>query len=103
MTDSQKVEKIKALTGETDEVLLNTFLDIAGGKIINKAFPYRPYVTKVPSKYETVQIEIAVFLLNKRGAEGETYHSENGINRSYESASIPDSMLSDITPFVSVL
>ena len=27
MTDSQKVEKLKALTGETDEVLLNTFLD----------------------------------------------------------------------------
>lgn len=103
MTNSQKVERLKALTGETDEVLLGTFLDIAGGKVINKAYPYCSDIKTVPLKYETVQLEIAVFLLNKRGAEGETYHSENGINRSYESASVPDTMLAGVTPFVSVL
>ena len=103
MTDSQKVERLKALTGETDEVLLNTFLDIAGGKVINKAYPYRSDITTVPAKYEMVQIEIAVFLLNKRGAEGETCDSENGSNRTNESASVPDSMLAGVTPCVSVL
>ena len=34
---------------------------------------------------------------------GETAHSENGISRSYESATVPDSMLKHITPHASVL
>jgi hypothetical protein len=56
----------------------------------------------VPSKLEYKQCEIAAFLLNKRGAEGQTSHSENGVSRSYEGATIPPSMLADITPFVGV-
>ncbi len=103
MTKEQKLSKISTLTGETDRDLLLPYLDMAGQKIIAKAYPFRSDVTKVPSKYEMTQIEIAVFLYNKRGAEGETYHSENGINRTYETASVPDSMLAHITPFVSPL
>jgi hypothetical protein len=57
----------------------------------------------VPDKYATNQVEIACYLLNKRGAEGETYHSENGINRSYENADVPESMLSRVLPFAGVL
>jgi hypothetical protein len=47
-------------------------------------------------------VEIAAYLLNKRGAEGQTSHSENGISRGYESGSIPESMLSDVLPFVGI-
>ena len=46
------------------------------------------------------QIEIAVYLYNKQGAEGQTAHSENGISRTYESADVPESMLRGIAPFV---
>ena len=49
------------------------------------------------------QIEIATYLYNKQGAEGETKHNENGVDRTYESASIPESMLSDISPVVQVV
>ena len=42
-------------------------------------------------------------MLNKRGAEGQTSHSENGISRSYENADIPESMLKSIIPFCGVL
>jgi hypothetical protein len=56
----------------------------------------------VPSKYEYKQCEIAAFLLNKRGAEGQTGHNENGTNRSYEGGTIPPSMLAEITPYVGV-
>ena len=35
----------------------------------------------------------------KRGAEGQTQHSENGITRQYENADIPSSMLKSLTPY----
>ena len=56
----------------------------------------------VPTKYEYRQCEIAAFLLNKRGAEGQTAHNENGVGRSYEGGNIPASMLADIAPYCGV-
>ncbi len=103
MTNSKMLETLQALSGETDEGILLAFLDLAAEKILRKAFPYHPEKRDVPIKYHSTQIEIALYLLNKRGAEGETAHSENGISRSYESATVPDSMLKHITPYASVL
>lgn len=103
MTEEVMKERLSTLTGETDNDILLTFLDIAAEKILAKCYPYRNDVRIVPSKYHGTQLEIAAYLLNKRGAEGETTHNENGINRSYESASVPDSMLKHITPYASVL
>ncbi|MBE6784142.1 MAG: DNA-packaging protein [Ruminococcaceae bacterium] len=103
MTKSQKLEKLKSLTKETNEELLLTFLDMAGDRIVNKAYPYATKTKPVPLKYHSLQIEIALYLYNKQGAEGETSHNENGISRSYESGSIPDSMLSCVVPFASVI
>jgi hypothetical protein len=86
----------------SDDILL-TYLAIAGRKIIDRAYPYDDTVEDVPRRYELLQCEIAVYLLNKRGAEGETSHSENGISRSYENADIPESLLSVISPFCGVI
>lgn len=86
----------------SDDILL-TYLDIAGQIIIRRAFPFKDNVTDVPYKYNTLQCEIATYLLNKRGAEGETSHSENGISRSYENADIPESMLKSIIPYSGVI
>jgi len=103
MTEQEKLTALKAMVGgsDTDEVL-STYLLIAGKKIIARAYPYKDDVTEVPSKYDTLQLEIAAYLLNKRGAEGQTSHSENGISRSYENADVPASMLKAITPHVGV-
>ena len=81
---------------------MSTYLDLAGKKIIAKAYPYDTAVTTVPAQYETLQLEIAAFLLNKRGAEGQTTHSENGIQRQYEGGDIPASLLKTITPYCGV-
>lgn len=103
LSEHEKLERLKAMTGETSEDALLTYLGIAGERVIQKAYPFNSEITEVPTRYESTQLEIAVYLLNKRGAEGENYHSENGINRTYESASVPDSMLAHVTPFVGVL
>jgi hypothetical protein len=104
MSHEEKLQLLKAMVGEsdTDEVLL-AYLNIAGRKIINRAYPYDHEVTEVPTRYDFLQCEIAAYLLNKRGAEGQTSHSENGISRSYESADVPESLLGAITPMVGVL
>jgi len=83
--------------------MFSAYLKIAGNKICRKAFPLAPAVTEVPEQYSLLQVEIAVYLLNKRGAEGESAHSENGISRTYENGDVPPSMLRQIVPMCGVL
>ena len=104
MKQTEKLTLLKAMVGSSDtEDVLLAYLDIAGGKIMNRAYPYGTEETEVPARYEFLQCEIAAYLLNKRGAEGQTAHSENGISRSYESADVPESLLGAVTPMVGVL
>ena len=103
MTDAEKLKMVKAMTGETDEGILSTYLSIAGDKVCRKAYPYEPDARLVTCQYGFVQVEIAVYLLNKRGAEGQTAHSENGISRSYEDGDVPPTLLRDIVPFAAVM
>lgn len=104
MTDTEKLTALKAVVGgsDTDEVL-STYLKLAGSKILAKAYPYDDTVSEIPVKYEYLQIEIAAYMLNKRGAEGQTSHSENGISRTYENADIPASMLKAVVPHCGVI
>lgn len=106
MDMNQRVTMLESLvgTGETEATLL-AYLRLAGQAILNKAYPYesasRP--TDVPEKYQMLQVEIGAFLLNKRGAEGETQHIENGIHRNYQNAYIPDDMLRQVVPNIGLL
>ena len=109
MTDIEKlalcrvmVEQPTTADGWSDDVL-SAYLTIAGQKIINRAYPYDDTITEVPVRYGYLQCEIATYLLNKRGAEGEVSHSENGISRTYEKADVPDSMLADVVPHCGVI
>lgn len=103
MNDEEKLAALKALVGGSDsDEVLSTYLMLAGRKIIAKAYPYKDDVTEVPAKYEYLQLEIAAYMLNKRGAEGQIAHTENGITRQYENADIPASMLKAIVPHVGV-
>lgn len=109
MTDIEKlalcrvmVEQPATAEGWSDDVL-NAYLTIAGKKIIERRYPYDDSITEVPNRYSVLQCEIATYLLNKRGAEGEIAHSENGISRTYESATVPESMLRDVIPICGVI
>ena len=52
----------------------------------------------VEPQYKSVVIEMALIAYNKMGAEGQTFHSENGVNRSYEKAMYPESIMKLIIP-----
>lgn len=104
MTDVEKLTALRAMVGGSDaDEVLSTYLLLAGRKVIARAFPYNDELVEVPAKYETIQLEIAAYMLNKRGAEGETAHSENGVSRTYENGDIPASLLRRITPMAGVL
>ena len=109
MTEVEKLSLLRVMVGVpatdenwSDEVLIS-YLKIAGEKIINRAYPYDETVTEVPRRYGVLQCEIAQYLLNKRGAEGQTSHSENGVSRMYESADVPESLMREVIPHVEVL
>ena len=104
MTDVEKLTALKAVVGgsDTDEVL-STYLTFAGSKIIAKAYPYQNDISEVPAQYAHLQVEIAAYMLNKRGAEGQTSHSENGVSRSYENGDVPPSMLKAVIPYCGVI
>lgn len=109
MTQAEKLTFIRVTGNMTDterfpDDMLAAFLFLAGDAVLQRMYPFGyDDGEEVPDRYARKQCEIAVYLINKRGAEGETYHSENGINRTYESADVPPSMLKGIVPMGKVL
>lgn len=103
MSEIEKLTLLGHISGEDNEEILLTYLKTAEEIVLNRLYPFHPENHTVPARYSMVSIDIASYLINKRGAEGESYHSENGINRTYDSAGVPESMLKSITPFVGVI
>lgn len=104
MTDQEKLQMLTQIAGGAyPEAMLSAYLTLAGQKILRRAYPYDETVTVVPPQYDTLQVEIAAYLVNKRGAEGETGHSENGISRTYGSADVPEALIGAVTPFCGVV
>lgn len=99
MTDAEKLNKLMTmLDDDVSTNVANTFLEAAEKAVINLAFPFGDGSEVMPEKYEEVQVEIAAYLISKRGAEGEVSHSEGGVSRTYESADIPLALRTRITP-----
>lgn len=105
MSENEKVQLLVAMMDEKDEdinhLVLQAYLRMAKQKILNRMYPYKTDYTgmEVPERYDMTQINIAIYLLNKRGAEGQIQHIENGIHRNYGSADVPEGMLQDVVPF----
>lgn len=97
------MEKLEALRiaispdTEADEVL-EDILSTAEALVLNRMYPFGyPDGTTVPARYERIQIELAVELYTKRGAEGQSSHAENGITRTWPEKS---RILSRIVPHI---
>lgn len=103
MTEQTKLKMLKTMTGETDDSLLSTYLEIAAGKVSRRAYPFATTEMPVPEQYEMIQIEVAAYLIHRIGTEGETAHSENGTSSSYEDGDVPPSLLRGIVPYASLI
>jgi hypothetical protein len=101
MTNEQKIEKLKVLISPdtaTDQLLLY-LLEQAEGIILNRRYPFgAPEGAKLSAYHEQIQIQMAIELFNKMGAEGQTAHDENGIKRTWEAGDVSPSLLKVIVP-----
>lgn len=104
MTDEEMTATVSLLLDDPRlDKFIPYYLEQAKGAVMAHLYPYKDAQWEdVPSKHHARTCEIAVFLVNKRGAEGETAHSENGVSRSYESAGIPKSYFEGMVPFCGV-
>jgi hypothetical protein len=103
MTEYEKRVRVKdALDNipEATDKAVDYCLLIAKSKILNRL--NNDKITEVPEKYVGVQLDLAVRYFNKKGAEGESAHDENGIKRVYGSVNDED-LLSEVTPYAKVV
>lgn len=101
MTNEEKIKRLAVLISPdtADSELLSLLIEQAEGIVLNRRYPFGvPEGAVVPAVYEHIQLQIAVELFSKRGAEGQTSHSENGISRGYEEADVSKSLLCKIVP-----
>lgn len=101
MTNEQKIERLAVLISPdtVSTELAVALIEQAEGIVLNRRYPFGvPEGATVPPMYEHIQLQIAVELYSKMGAEGQTAHGENGISRSYEAADVSPSLLRRIVP-----
>lgn len=99
-----QLERLKTrITEKVDDKVLEDILESAKAVILSRRHPFGEQPEEIENKYKDLQIRIAVEMFNKQGAEGETAHSENGVSRTYSSASVSEELLREITPKVGVV
>ena len=100
MNQSEKLSMLKSMLNEdVSDKELEALLTITKGAILNRRYP-QGYESdmEVPSKYEYLQLQACVQLFNKKGAEGQSSHGENGITRVYEPGDISYDLLKQVLP-----
>ena len=100
MSENEKLEMLRNITGETDTAVCRTYLTLAAVKITRRLYPFGAPNDFCPAD---IPVKYAADLMNKRGAEGQIGHSENGISRTDGDADVPESMLRGIVPYVGVV
>lgn len=115
MVKTDNLTRLKIRTKEENEELLEDLLESAKKAILARRYPWGNWPTTgdcdcgehveyaLEPQYLDLQYRIAMDLYNKMGAEGETQHIENGINRTYESSWISRQLLSEVTPFAGIV
>jgi hypothetical protein len=99
-----QLERLKIrITENVSNRELEDILESAKAVILSRRFPFGDYPEDIEPRYNDLQIRIAVEMFAKRGAEGETSHSENGISRTYASSNVSEDLLREITPKAGVI
>lgn len=100
-----QLEMLKAwLPDVKNDALLESALERAKLGILALRFPFGyEEGQELEPQYMGLQVEWAIELINRMGAEGEIAHSEGGVSRSYESADVSKSLKRRVVPMGKVL
>ena len=106
MTTQEKIVAVQTLVQNDEEAtdpLVSVYLSSAKAAILRRLYPFGvPADAEVPDLYEFSQCELASRYFLRRGAQGETAHNENGINRTYGTVNDED-ILREVMPFAKVI
>jgi len=106
MTQAEKIAMVKTLVesdpAATDSVVA-VYLTLACNTMLERLYPYSANKDSgdIPTRYDTMQCELAARYFLRRGAQGENRHEEPDVNRSYGSVD-DDDILKRLTPFAKV-
>ncbi len=94
-----QLEIMKFWFPDETEALLEVALERARLGILELRFPFGfDAEQELESQYKGLQLEVAIEIISKMGAEGEVAHSENGVSRTYENAGISASLKRRVVP-----
>lgn len=104
MTDYEKITTVKVLIGGCDieDEVVKAYLQMAENAMLRRLYPFSTTQQVLPTQYDMDQCELAMRYYNRRGAEGETSHNENSINRTYGSVDDSD-ILNRLVPYAKVM
>lgn len=110
MTDAQKLITLQTLLEDGGDVpseeKLTAYLSVAENEIL--AWMYHLVggvptdVTRVPSKYDSIQVYAVIAGYTQAGAEGEQTHIENSVHRHFRYSDMLDYIHNHVLPFVRV-
>lgn len=107
MTITEKVEMVMALLGETGSALeekIEVYLKAAAKEIIAWRYSYTGNsVEEVPEEYEMTQIHAVIAGYTLSGAENQTLHSENGVQRTFKYSDMLSYIRAHVIPKVGVI
>lgn len=109
MTDAEKLSMVKTLMdipeGDvSQDGAIAVYLTASAREIIAWRFSYgSEQVTQVPDEYEMTQVMAVVVGYSQGGAEGQTAHSENGINRTFKYADMVGYIRAHVIPLCKVV
>lgn len=107
MTMVEKVQMVTTLLGESDtstEDVIEVYLKAAGKEIISWRYSYAAKgVEEVPVEYEMTQIYAVIAGFSMSGAENQTFHNENGIQRTFKYSDMLNYIRAHVVPKVGVI
>lgn len=98
-----QTEKLRLRLPEASDAEITELIDSTTSIINGRRYPFGEMPAEIETRYLDLQLRIAVELFNKRGAEGQTAHSENGVSRSYSAAWVSPELLEEIVPKAEVI
>lgn len=101
MTDAEMILTVQTLVDDeaATDALISVYLSKAKAVVLRRLYPFGMQKgAEVPDIYHMNECELAARYFLRRGAEGETVHNENGVNRTYGSPNDED-ILREIMPY----
>lgn len=105
MTSDEKLDMLSILLDPSNEDAekLGVYLQMAEKEILAWRYSYSSQKPEtVPDEYEMTQIHAVIAGFSISGAENQTQHSENGINRMFKHADMVAYIRSNVIPIAGV-